>query len=180
MSGRTVRFTSSRPWAAGRFDALLLCFLLPYFLPAWRRPHRWLAVCCEPLTPRRAAFLPAKRGRNRCGISLGHETQTREASEIKHPLCLHSASRRRWRRGGLRYGPGFQRWASRVPASGLFIGMPDTQEGAFLPGPPNELHTRGRPVLVKPHGTARAGRPVRLTGRVRLRMSACGDVPPMG
>ena len=145
MSGRTVRFTSSRPWAAGRFDALFLCFLLPYILPARRRPHWWLAVHCEPLARLgELGFYRAQRGRDRCGISLRDKAQPSEAGKVKHPLCVHSASRRRRRGWGLWYSPGLKRRTSGVPASGLFIGMPDTQEGAFLPGSPNELHTHGK------------------------------------
>src|SRR5438128_2685056 len=141
MCGRTVKFTSSRPWVAERFNASLLAFILPYFLPAWRWPHWWLAVRCEPLACLgELGFDWAQSGGNRYGISLSHATQAREASEIKQPLCVYDASRRRWWHGWLWYGPGLQRWALGGPASGLFISMPDTQEGAFLPGPPNELH----------------------------------------
>src|SRR5262245_27268170 len=143
MSGRTVKFTSSQPWAAGRFDGPFLVSLLILSLPARRRPHWWLAVCCEPLARLgELGFDRAERGRDRCGIGLSHKTQTCEASKVKHPLRVYGASRRSWGCWRLRYGPGLQRWASRVPASGLFVGMPDTQEGAFLPGPPNELHAR--------------------------------------
>src|SRR4030095_8521002 len=110
MYGRTVRSTFSRPWAAGRFNAPLVCFLLPYSLPAWRRPYWWLAVCCELLTCLgELRFYRTERGRNRCSISFSHETQTSEASEIEHPLCVYSASWRCWRRGWLRYGPGLSR-----------------------------------------------------------------------
>src|SRR2546425_2221779 len=143
MSGRIVKFTSSRPWAAGRFNGPLLVSLLILFLPAWRRPHWWLAVCCEPLARLgELGFDRAERGRDRCSIGLSDKTQTREASKVKHPLRVHGASRRRWGCLRLRYRPGLQRWALGIPASGLFIGMPDMQEGAFLPGPPNELHAR--------------------------------------
>src|SRR2546430_16436985 len=141
MSGRIVKFTSSRPWVAGRFNGPLLVSLLILFLPAWRRPHWWLAVCCEPLARLgKLGFDRAERGCDRGSIGLSHKTKTCEASKVKHPLPVYSTSRRRWWRWRLGYRPGLQRWASRVPASGLFIGMPDTQEGAFLPGPPNELH----------------------------------------
>ena len=97
---------------------------------------------CEPLARLgELSFDRTESGRDRRSIGLSDKTQTREASKIKHPLCVHSTSRGRWGCWRLRYSPGLERWALGIPASGLFIHMTDTQEGAFLPGPSNELHT---------------------------------------
>ena len=138
-----MRFTSSRPWAAGRFDAH--CFFAFSSLISYQpgAGHWWLAVCCEPLARlgelRFTGLREAAIGAASASVKLSPVRRQSQAPTVRpqrQPAALEAR--------GLRYSPGFKRRTSGVPASGLFIGMPDTQEGAFLPGSPNELHTHGK------------------------------------